>query len=340
MTAVGVRPPPSRKQAASTAPRITEVGPPEELDLARHPWAAVVGVVALLLLVVVTLVGLRAVIRTNAPPPETPRVVLPSITSMPVEQAQRQLDALGVEAAIEFTPNSIVPPGVVFSQTPRAGAKVESGSEVVLSVSDGPAGPIIPEVAGVQVPIAQALLGRLGLVSATQEIPNDLVRPGEVISSVPAAGSPAPTDQPILLRVSSGPPRRTVPGVVGESVGPGMAAIGRAGLGLGEVEEEARSDVQPGIILRVDPAPGSQVASRTPVSVVISEQAPSSTVPSLVGLTQATAEEVAGDAVVLRFRTKRLPAGDVLIGRVVEQSLPVGTPIAVGTPLELVVGAT
>jgi beta-lactam-binding protein with PASTA domain len=340
VTAVGLRPPPFRppSEPERDRSRTTEVGPAEEVDLARHPWASVAVAGALLVLVALAVVGVRAVLAANAPPPDTPRVVLPSLAALPVAEAQRQLDELGVEAAIEFTPNSLVPVGVVFGQVPRAGAKVESGSEVVVVVSDGPAGQVVPEVVGVQAPVAVGLLGRLGFRVEQQDVPDDVVRPGEVVASVPAAGSPVPDDGAIVLRVSSGPAPRVVPDVVGAPVGPGMSAIGRAGLGLGEVSERARSDVEPGTILGVDPDPGSNVPPGTPVDVVVSGPPDSATVPSLVGLTRRAAEEVAGDVVTLRIRTQALPAGDVLVGRVVDQSLPVGTPVAPGTPLELVVG--
>ena len=128
------------------------------------------------------------------------------------------------------------------------------------------------------------------------------------------------------------------PDVVGQPAGPGMSAIGRAGLGLGDVTEQVRDGVEPGVLLRVEPGAGAALPPGTPVDVVVSGRRDSASVPSLVGLTRRAAEEVAGDAVTLRIRTRELPAGDVLVGRVVDQSLPVGTPIEAGTPLELLVG--
>jgi len=342
VTAVGVRPPPPPPVRPTgperSRPRVTEVGPPEQVDLEPHPWATVLVGLTVVVLIGLTLLGVRTVLSNNAPPTRAERVVLPSLTGLSVGDVQRRLDGLGVEAAIEFTPNSIVPVGVVFSQVPRAGAKVELGSEVVVVASDGPAGQVVPEVVGVQEPAAAAILGRLGLRVERQQLPDDTVRPGEVLATVPAAGSPIPSDGSVVLRVSSGPAPRTVPDVVGQPAGPGMSAIGRAGLGLGDVTEQVRDGVEPGVLLRVEPGAGAALPPGTPVDVVVSGRRDSASVPSLVGLTRRAAEEVAGDAVTLRIRTRELPAGDVLVGRVVDQSLPVGTPIEAGTPLELLVG--
>jgi len=321
-----------------TPPRLTEVGPAEEVDLRRHPGATLVGVVAVVVLAALVVLGLRATFARSSSDATAPRVVLPVLAGLPAEEAQRRLEELGVEVSVDFTANSTVPAGQVFSQSPRSGAKVEVGSEVVLRVSDGPAGVVVPEVGRVPAAVATALLGRLGLTTERVDVADDTVPAGEVLGTVPVAGSPAPSSGVVVLRVSSGSAPRTVPDVVGQEVGPGMSAVGRAGLGLGDVDEEVRSGVEPGVILRVDPPPGTQLPPLTPVDVLVSGRGGSATAPSLVGLSQATAEQVADGVVSLRVRTRRLPPGDRLIGRVVEQSIPVGTRIDDGTTLEVVIG--
>ncbi len=320
--------------------RLTEVGRPEEVDLARHPRATLAVLGAVLLLAVVVVLGLRSTFERSSEDVEAPRVVLPVLSGLAVSDAQGRLEALGVQASVDFTPNAAVPAGSVFAQTPRSGAKVEVGSEVVLQVSDGPAGVIVPEVGRVQTAIAAALFARLGLAVDVVDVTDDVVPAGEVVGTVPAAGSPAPPSGVVELRVSSGPAPRTVPEVIGMEVGPGMSAIGRAGLGLGEVDEEVRDGVEPGVILRVQPSPGAAVPPRTPVDVVVSGRGESEVTPSLVGLSQATAEQVADGVVTLRVRTQRLSPGDRLVGRVLDQSIPPGVAIEPGTTLEVVVGAT
>jgi len=318
--------------------RLTEVGDPEEVDLARHPRATLVLVGAVVLLAALVVLGLRSTFERSSAEAEAPRVVLPVLSGLPAADAQGRLEELGVEVSLDFTPNATVPAGSVFGQTPRSGAKVEVGSEVVLQVSDGPAGVIVPEVGRVQTSVAAALFARLGLATDVVDVVDDVVPAGEVVGTVPAAGSPAPPDGVVELRVSSGPAPRTVPQVDGTEVGPGMSAIGRAGLGLGAIDEEVRTGVEPGVILRVDPPPGASVPPRTPVDVVVSGRGESATAPPLVGLSQPTAEQIADGVVALRVRTRRLQSGDRLIGRVLEQSIPPGTAIEPGTTLEVVVG--
>ena len=318
--------------------RVTEVGEPEVVDLDRHPRAAMATALALLVLAAVLVLGLRSSWARAQGVPAPDRVVLPSVDGRSAVDAQRDLESLGVLVSVEFTPNDVVPAGTAFRQSPRAGAKVEPGSEVTVQVSDGPAGAIVPSVSGVQAPVAESLLTSLGLTPERRGVPSDLIRPGEVVGTRPAAGARAPASGVVVLEVSDGPAPRVVPEIVGEPVGPGLSSLGRAGLGLGEVTTVVRNGVEPGLVLEVSPGPGTELGPMTPVDVVVSGSADPVTAPPLVGLLRASAEQVAGDRFPLRVRERVLAANDPLVGRVIEQSVPVGTPVAPGTQLEILIG--
>ncbi|MFZ4517449.1 MAG: PASTA domain-containing protein [Microthrixaceae bacterium] len=318
--------------------RVTLVGAPEEVDLEPHGTATAVGLVALVLLFLLVTAGLASARDGAVSNPSAPRVEVPSVAGRTVEEAQRSLESLGLLVALDYRPNEVVPAGVVFGQRPVAGAFLEAGTEVTLEVSDGPGGIVVPAVTGVQGPVAAALLQALGLAPRLEPVPDDVVRPGEVIGTRPAAGGRAGAGSEVVVLTSAGPAPRTVPPIVGGPQGPGLSQLARAGLGLGPVTSEYRPGVESGVVLATDPPPGTPLPPRTPVAVTVSAPAPTLTAPSLVGLLQATAERVVPSELPLSARGRQLAPDDTRAGRVLEQSVPAGTPVAPGTPIQVVVG--
>lgn len=326
---------------AGPAPEpVTAVGGPEPVDLADgHPNATVIGIVAVVVLFLFTSVGLRSVFTDGERSVEIPRVVVSDVEGRSIEEAQAALDREGLLVEVEYAPNEVIPAGVVFDQRPVAGAKVEVGAEVTLVVSDGPAGVTVPDVRGAQGSVAASLLQALGLAATVQPVYDDGVRPGEVVATTPAAGTRARPGEVVTVLVSQGPEPRIVPDLVGREEAPALAELGRAGLGLGAITREFREGVAPGVVLGTDPAAGTALPLRTPVAVVISGPAAELEVPTLVGLLQSSVRAAVPAELPVQVRTRTLAAGDDRVGRVVEQSMPPGTVVAAGTPVEVVIGA-
>jgi serine/threonine-protein kinase len=303
--------------------------------------AAVVGV--LLLVVVILFAGAAwgtAIVDGGERRVVVGRVEVPRLAGSPVADAQRQLEALELLVALEYQPNEVVPAGVVFEQQPIAGAKVEVGSEITLLVSDGPSGVPVPDLRGFQGTEAAALLQALGVPNEVQSVPDESVRPGEVVGTVPAAGVRTRADTPVVVQVSSGPAPRTVPAVVDVTVAEAIAAIARAGLGLGQVTRQYVEGRDAGAVISTDPAPGTAAPRDYPVNLTVTGPPPPVRVPGLVGLTRANATSVAGSVSGLdvRVRIQTLTPGDDRNGRVVRQSLPPDAEVPPGTILEVVVG--
>ena len=122
--------------------RVTEIGVPEAVDRAVHPSATAVGIGRpLLVVVVVGLVALSGLMSTDEDraarsPRSWCRVFGPSVGRGPV--AAR--GARGSTVDVRYEPNEVAPVDVVVDQDPIAGARLEVGEQVVLGVSDGPAG--------------------------------------------------------------------------------------------------------------------------------------------------------------------------------------------------------
>lgn len=337
-------PPPDRTRRPWAPPAPSDVGravgEPESVDTARHPWATVLGIVVLVALFLFAAAGWGSAVEGGERRADVGRVELPRLAGTPVAEAQRQLEALEVLVALEYQPNEVVPADVVFEQTPIAGAKVEVGTEVTLIVSDGPTGIPVPDLRGFQGAEAQALLQALGVANEVQQVPDESIRPGEVVGTVPAAGVPTRAGTPVVVQVSSGPAPRTVPEVLDLPFAVALADIGRAGLGLGEVTRRYVEGREPGLVVSTDPAPGSEAPRDLPVDVELTGPPPQTRIPSLLGLTRANAARIAEalDGVEVRVRVTTLAPGDARSGRIVRQSLPVDTRVGPGTVLELVVG--
>lgn len=316
------------------------VGDPEPVDVRRHPVAAALGVVVLLGLVLLVSGAWGTATAEGERRVQVGRVELPRLSGTAVADAQRQLEELELLVALDHRPNEVVPAGTVFDQQPIAGAKVEVGTEVTLVVSDGPTGIPVPDLGGFQGAEASALLTALGVPHEVQDVHDEEVRPGEVVGTVPATGVPTRADTPVVVQVSAGPAPRTVPPVVDQPVAAALAAIGNAGLGLGEVTREYVEGREPGLVIATSPAPGTAAPRDQPVDVTVTGPPPSLRVPSVVGLTRANATRVAQGVAGLevRVRIQTLPPGDERAGRVVRQSLPADAEVPSGTVFEIVVG--
>jgi eukaryotic-like serine/threonine-protein kinase len=311
---------------------------PELVDTAAHPTAVVAGFLAVLVLFLFAAAGWGAATGSGEQRAAVDRVVVDRVAGRPAAEAQAQLEREGLLVEIEFLANENTPEGIVFDQRPVAGAKVEVGAEVTLVVSDGPAGVVVPQLAGLQGADALRLLAALGVAATEAPTPDELIRPGEVIGTEPAAGVQLGGDQPVVVRISTGPAPRIVPEVVDAPVGVAMAYIGRAGLGIGRVQTTTRNDLPPGVVVSSDPAPGAEAPRGYPVSVTVTAEPGGVIVPPVAGLSRQNAERVLADSpLAVRFRTLSVPAGDPRAGRVVSQSMPAGTETSPGVPLELVV---
>lgn len=317
---------------------ITPIGPPETLDRDEHPRATVVGIVAVLALFLFASFAIGAAFREGEQNVGVPRVPVPRLDGRTLEAAQAALGPLKLLVAVEYQPNEVVSQGVVFDQRPVAGAKLEIGTEVTLVVSDGPAGLTVPDVRGFQGGEAVGLMQALGFAAVQQPVYDETIRPGEVVATTPAAGNRAVFGAPVAVLVSQGPAPRIVPPMVDLPQAEGFAALGRSGVGLGDVTTTYVEGKAPGFIVSTDPPAGAAVARDFPVDVVVSGTPDTLTVPPVTGLLQASATSVLGTgSFQVSIRSEAVAPGDARAGRVLSQSLPPGTAVEPGTPLQLVV---
>ncbi len=134
-------------------------------------------------------------------------VEVPSVESLPRDQAVQTLDQAGFGAELRERESSVAQAGVVLEQTPSGGQRAERGSSVLLAVGAGPSTVEVPGLVGLSEPEARAALDRAGLVVGTRyEVPSETAPEGQVVEQGYPAGSVVDPGTAVNLGVSSGPP--------------------------------------------------------------------------------------------------------------------------------------
>ena len=131
---------------------------------------------------------------------------------LPVD-ATSDLLLSGFNAATEVTKvSSVEPAGTVAFTSPRSGQSIARGTIVKIFVSSGGSS-IVPNVSGMTVTDAKGTLLSAGFGAVTAPQPSQsqffqhsaTIAAGNVVGTLPAAGSTASSDGAILLIISSGP---------------------------------------------------------------------------------------------------------------------------------------
>jgi penicillin-binding protein 1A len=135
------------------------------------------------------------------PPPAPPQVGVPSVVGLSQGEAQARLAAAGFAVVVHNVP-SAQPKGRVVRQAPAPGTRLRQGSPVVIAVSGGVKGgdTVVPDVVGLQVSVATALLRTAGLTSGlayTNRGP-----PGRVAAQSPGPGARLPRGSYVTMVVS------------------------------------------------------------------------------------------------------------------------------------------
>ena len=216
--------------------------------------------------------------------------VVPPVASLTVDEATVILAPLelGVEVVEEFSED--IPAGVVIRTDPAIGEKARKGSPVTLIVSKGQERYVIPsDLAGQDPKDASSALEALTLVIAgTNEVFDELIPAGKVVSTDPVGGTSVKRETPVTILVSKGPAPVEVPPIIGTLITDATTTLGAIGLTTETIREDFDDSVA-GTILSTDPIPGTTVPKGTVLKVVLSKGPVLVDVPNVVGMDVATA---------------------------------------------------
>lgn len=275
LSAVDGRPvaaPPTRPVTAVPAPA-TQTAPPPEPERRSRTLAAVLWTLAGLV-VLGTLAWWLVPLMNEAEPVATTPV--PSVLSMPAEQARQVLEDRGFRYA-EDPPRAdeTVPAGSVAEQNPPEGTQAETDSEVRVVLSTGSSDVTIPDLRGRTQQEARDQFEAAGLRVADVSVQDSAtVQRDRVISTNPAPGESVPRNSEVAIILSSG--QVEVPMVEGQRYSTARETLLNAGL-RPEQRLVETTQAPDGSVLTQNPTAGSRVGQGSVIVLEVAQAPPTPT---------------------------------------------------------------
>lgn len=229
---------------------------------------------------VIALVGLIVAAVLYFTGAETATV--PAVASDPQVEAVEKIEDAGLEADVEREKSEDVKAGLVTRTDPPADTDVEVGETVKVFVSSGPEGkaPVVPALVGLPADEAEQALNDVGLKTRrTEPVFDDSVPKGQVIKSVPEAGTTLARDSTVALVISKGPKEGggdggngilVVPDVSGRSADDAEDLLRDKGFTEVRPREVAHNKVASGDAIATDPADGAEAAGDERITLLVS----------------------------------------------------------------------
>lgn len=199
------------------------------------------------------------------------RVSVPDLTNMAPAQAAHVLGSAHlVPGAASYVRSSVAQSGTIAGQSPAPLELVSGGTPVGVTIAVGPSAATVPDVVLAGQPDAERLLASLGLTTQVIGAYSQGVPSGRVLEQLPRAGTSAESGQPVVLVVSlgSGTSGKSVPRVVGRSLGNAAIVLDRATLTADVRSVEAQH--AEGTVVDQVPSAGSRVGVASRVVLAVS----------------------------------------------------------------------
>ena len=166
-------------------------------------------------------------------------------------------------------------PGEIMKQDPAAGIMVKKDADVELLVNGGVGQVEVPDVVTDHMTLeeAQQAIEDAGLHSQVENVADDEVEEGRVISTNPKPGTMVDSGSTVTLRVSTGPAEEmvTVPdGLVGDTLANVSAKLEEAGLVVGNVNRDDTSTLTVDTVISLSPNEGSEISKGSTVDITVS----------------------------------------------------------------------
>lgn len=201
---------------------------------------------------------------------------VPTVEGMTQDEAANAIFAADLRPQFEEDFSDTVDPGLVIDSDPGAGAEIEPGSTVNVTISEGPSEAVIPEaITGMTESSARDALSSADLSGGEVTEENSATVPaGRVISTSPAVGESVPVGSEVDLILSTGVVE--VPRVIELPIEEATALLEDPVRGLTvRVEEVENAVVEPNIVTDQSADPESTVPPGTEIVLTVAvEPAP------------------------------------------------------------------
>ena len=202
-------------------------------------------------------------------------------------------------------------PGEIMNQDPAAGIMVKKDADVELLVNGGVGQVEVPDVVTDHMTLEEAkqAIEDAGLHSQVENVADDEVEVGRVISTNPEPGTMVDSGSTVTLRVSTGPadPAEemvTVPdGLVGDTLANVSVKLEEAGLVVGKINRDDTSTLPVDTVISLSPNEGSKISKGSTVDITVSSgKGVTKTLSTSIPLPSSVSEDITLD--VYRNGTK------------------------------------
>ena len=330
--------PPSVPPAGPQGPVVPVTGEHDlvEVDVRKRRMIQIgiaAGAVLALILLVIALVNLTSGGGQEPVGPSAETVVMPALEGRLQEDAEQELDDLGLVAEIVEEVSNDVDAGRVISTDPPAGDDVEVGSKVTLVISTGADQVEVPDVEGLTQADAIEALEDAGLeVESVQQDYDILIQADRAIRTEPAVDTLVDSGSKVVLYVSNG--KVQLPDLRTKTATEAQQILVELGLRYSATEQET-TDYNPGVIITQNPAPGD-VAQGSTVSVTVAKAPSTVIVPNVVGKTTADATTTLTN-LGLKVTQTNAASSTVPAGTVISQNPTQGASWPIGATVTITV---
>jgi serine/threonine-protein kinase len=194
---------------------------------------------------------------------------VPDVVGSERAEAGQDLKDAGFEVEVDEQESSFGEQGMVMSQDPSGGSRLEAGSGVTITVGTGPSSVEVPQLYGNTPAQAESVLQGAGLELGTLSRDyNGDVPEGSIFFQSPSGGKNVEPGTAVDVAVSLGPEQVKVPEVYGLSVSAAQATLSDAGLNSTAIEVEG--DEAAGTALSTEPDVGTLLDPGSTVSLYYS----------------------------------------------------------------------
>jgi serine/threonine-protein kinase len=269
-------PPPPMESPTAVTEALTTTGDQEPVRRRRTAWWIVLAV----LLAAGVIAALILVPQLTADEP-TATSEVPDLSELTVGQAERQLDAEGLELGSQDPGFSqTVPEGRIIRQSIQPGDEVDEGTEIDVVVSAGAREEIIPDVTDMDLQQATETLEDLGFNVVPEVDDTSQERKNQVVSTDPNAGVSRPVGSDVTVVYSAG--FIEVPSVIGMTEEQARDVLEDRGFQV--LTSDAQSDQPEGDVVGQSPSANTRQPFNSYVTIQVSlgpiETTPTETLPT------------------------------------------------------------
>ena len=310
---------PPRREAPRRPPPYTPGYGYDERPPKRRRWAP--WLLVLLLLAAAGFAGWYVFTKIQDQLSANATVPVPNVVGIERRLAEQKIEAAGLKPKVERSASKEVKAGIVISQNPDGGVRIQKGDQVTIVVSTGVPKTTVPDVVGMDYADAVDALNQAHLNARKREVFSKKPA-GQVVAQNPAAQEVVPEGSTIVLKVSKGQETVSVPEVVGRSEADATAILHGAGFAVQSVSSPSDTTPQ-GIVTAQSPNAGTEATKGSTVTITVSSGPSSATVPNVVGEQEETARDDLENA-GFKVKVEKVPVTDPTQDNVVQDQDPTG----------------